>query len=115
MQNLRRLIQIILNFRHLIRTRRILIFLNIFLHHWKVGRLRRCLHAFPRVSEGGCEFVEELGEEDEGDAGGVFGVGDDGAGEAVGADVAVDYVGFVAYGLALTGFGSFGEGFGEEG
>ncbi len=56
-----------------------------------------------------------MGEEDEGHAGGVFGIGDDGAGEAVGANVAVNYVGFVGDGLALAGFGSFCECFGEEG
>jgi len=55
-----------------------------------------------------------LGEEDKGYAGGVLEVGGDGSSEAVGADVAVDYVGFMSDRLALAHLGAFGECFGEE-
>jgi len=60
------------------------------------------------------KIVEDLGKEYESDAGGVFEVGGDGSGKTVGADVAVDDVGFVGDGLALAHLGAFGEGFREE-
>ena len=115
MQYLRGLVQIVLNLGDFVGARRILVLDEIILRGREGGGVYRGGHALPRIARGGDELVEELGEEDEGHSGGVFGVRGDGAGEPVGSDVAVDYVGFVGDGLALAGLGSFGEGFGEEG
>ena len=112
-ENLRRFVQIFLNFGHFIRFGGVLVFLQIVRRGGKVDRFR-CRDRPPGIAVLLSEFVEQLSQQDKGHPGGVFLVGGDRSAEAVAADVAVNDVTFVLDGLALAGFGALTEHLGEE-
>ena len=108
------LVKILLYLGDLISLRRILVLLQIRFDGRELDGLGH-RDSLPGISHGRDEFVEELSEENEGDTGGIFEICDDRTGQTIGADVAVDDVLLVGYGLALSGGRAFGERLREEG
>jgi len=112
-QDLCSFVQIVLDFGNFISCRRILVLLEVVVQRWEGHRFLSCAR-LPCVSNGGCEVVQELCQQDKSNSGGILGVGNNRPSESVRSNITVNNIILVGDGLALTRLCSLHECSGQE-